>query len=156
MFSHNLSFQLVSKQVHILRFHYLCVILDPPLAMEIAMEKANMNCSSCVCDNDCISIFRGCPRNKLIELLKSKKDARIFIHMLKCLEHRNRMLHNSLCEFNSLIKKYKRRNRHLCDKLDNLCWVRIAWPRLINSITQVDIRFNYMQIVKALTNHQLN
>ena len=30
------------------------------------------------------------------------------------------MLHNSLCESNSLIEKYKRRNRHLYDKLDSL------------------------------------
>ena len=30
------------------------------------------------------------------------------------------MLYNSLCESNSLIEKYKRRNRHLCDKLDSL------------------------------------
>ena len=30
------------------------------------------------------------------------------------------ILHNSLCESNSLIKKYKRRNRILCDKVDNL------------------------------------
>ena len=30
------------------------------------------------------------------------------------------MLHNSLCESNSLIEKYKKRNKHLCDKLDSL------------------------------------
>ena len=40
--------------------------------------------------------------------------------MLKSLVHRNHDIHNSLCESNSLIKKYKRRNRHLCDKLDGL------------------------------------
>ena len=40
--------------------------------------------------------------------------------MLKFLEHRNHMLHDSLCESNSLIEKYKRRNKHLCDKLDSL------------------------------------
>ena len=67
-----------------------------------------------------MSIFGDCPSNELIELLKSKKHARIFLHMLKCLEHRNRMLHNSLCESDSLIEKYKRRNRHLCYKLDSL------------------------------------
>ena len=92
------------------------MILDPHLAM----EKANMNCGSCVCDNDSMSIFRECPWNELIELLKSKKHARIFLHMLKCLEHRNHMLHNSLCESNSLIEKYKNSNRNLCDKLDKL------------------------------------
>ena len=85
----------------------------------MVMEKANMNCGSCVCDNDFMSIFGDCPSNELY-LLKSKKHARMFIHMLKCLEHRNHVLHNSLCESNSLITKYKRRNRHLCNKLDGL------------------------------------
>ena len=84
------------------------------------MEKANMNCGSCVCDNDFMSIFGDCPNNELLELLKSKKHARMFIHMLKCLEHCNHVLHNSLYESNSLIAKYKRRNRHLCNKLDGL------------------------------------
>ena len=84
------------------------------------MEKANMNCGSCVCDNDSMSIFEDCPSNELLELLKSKKHARMFIHMLKCLEHRNHELHNSLCESNSLIAKYKRRSRHLCNKFDGL------------------------------------
>ena len=67
-----------------------------------------------------MSIFRECPSNELIELLKSKKHVRIFLHMLKCLKRRNHMLHNSLCKSNSLIEKYKGRNRHLCDKLDKL------------------------------------
>ena len=67
-----------------------------------------------------MSIFGDCPSNELIELLKSKKHARIFLHMLKCLKRRNCMLHNSLCESDSLIEKYKRRNRHLCNKLDGL------------------------------------
>ena len=30
------------------------------------------------------------------------------------------MLHNSLCESNSLIEKYKQRNRHLCNKHNGL------------------------------------
>ena len=84
------------------------------------MAKANMKHSSCVCDNDSMSIFGDCPRNELLELFKSKKHARIFVHMLKSFEHRNHDIHNSLCELNSLIAKYKRTNRHLCDKLDYL------------------------------------
>ena len=40
--------------------------------------------------------------------------------MLKYFEHRNHVLHNSLCELNSLIEKYKRRNRILCDKVNHL------------------------------------
>ena len=84
------------------------------------MAKANMNCGLCVCDNDSMSIFGDCPSNDLLELFKSKKHARMFIHMLKCLEHRNHELYNSLCESNSLIAKYKKRNRHLCNKLDGL------------------------------------
>ena len=84
------------------------------------MAKANMKHSSCVYDNDSMSIFGDCPSNELLELFKSKKHARIFVHMLKSLEHRNHVIHNSLCELNSLIAKYKRRNRQLCDKLDCL------------------------------------
>ena len=69
----------------------------------------------------CSSIFFGdCPNNELLELLKSKKHARMFIRMLKYLEHRNHELHNNLCESNSLIAKYKGRNGHFCNKLDGL------------------------------------
>ena len=84
------------------------------------MAKANMKRSSCICDNDFMSIFGDYPSNDLLELFKSKKHARIFGHMLKCLEHRNHELPNSLCESNSLIAKYKRRNRHLSNQLDGL------------------------------------
>ena len=63
------------------------------------MEKAMLNCGLIVCDNDSMSMF---------------------VHMLKYFENENHILHNSLCKSNSLIKKYKRRNRILCDKVDNL------------------------------------
>ena len=82
------------------------------------MAKANMKCSKGVYDNESMSIFGDCPSNEFLELFKSKKHARIFIHMLKSLVHRNHDIHNSLCESNSLIDKYKKRNRCLCDKLD--------------------------------------
>ena len=71
------------------------------------MAKANMKCSSCVCDNDSMSIFGDCPSDELQELFKSKKHDRMFKNKPKCLEHRNHELHNSLCESNSLIAKYK-------------------------------------------------
>ena len=83
------------------------------------MEKAMLNCGLNVCDNDSLSMFEGYPNNELLELLKTKKHARMFVHMLKYFENENHILHNSLCESNSLIKKYKRRNRILCDKVDN-------------------------------------
>ena len=67
-----------------------------------------------------MSMFEGCPNKELLELLKTKKHARMFVHMLKYFENENHILHNSLCKSNSLIKKYKRRNRILCDKADNL------------------------------------
>ena len=67
-----------------------------------------------------MSLFEGCPNNELLELLKTKKHARMFVHMLKYFENENHILHNSLCEANSLIKMYKRRNRILCDKVNNL------------------------------------
>ena len=105
--------------MHSLWFKHLSAILDP-LAMDEAMEKAMLNCGLNVCDNDSISMFERCPNNELLELLKTKKHARMFVHMLKYFENENHILHNSLCESNSLIKKYKRRNRILCDKVENL------------------------------------
>ena len=84
------------------------------------MEKAMLNYGLNVCDNDCMSMFEGCLNNELLELLKTKKPARMFVHMLKYFENENHILHNSLCESNSLIKKYKRRNGILCDKVENL------------------------------------
>ena len=79
-----------------------------------------LNCCLNFCDNDSMSMFEGCPNNELLELLKTKKHARMFVHMLKYFENENHSLHNSLHESNSLIKKYKRRNRILCDKVENL------------------------------------
>ena len=88
--------------------------------MDEAMEKAKLNFGLNVCDNDPMSMFEGCPNNELLKLLKTKKHVRMFVHMLKYFENENHILHDSLCESNSLIKKYKRRNRILCDKVDNL------------------------------------
>ena len=88
--------------------------------MDEAMEKAMLNCALNVYDNDSMSMFKGYPNNELLELLKTKKHARMFVHMLKYFENENHILHNSLYESNSLIKKYKRRNRILCDKVENL------------------------------------
>ena len=79
-------------------FNYLSAILDP-LAMDEAMQKAMLNCGLNVCDNNSMSMF---------------------VHMLKFFENENHILHNGLCESNSSIKKYKRRHRILCDKVDNL------------------------------------
>ena len=56
-----------------------------------------------------MSMFEGCLNNELLELLKTKKYARMFVHMLKYFENENHILRNSLCESNSLIKKYKKK-----------------------------------------------
>ena len=88
--------------------------------MEAAMEKAMLDCSLNICDNDSMSVFEGCPNNELLELLKTKKHARMFVHMLKYFENKNHILHNSLFESNSLVEKYKRKNRILCENVDNL------------------------------------
>ena len=95
------------------------MILDL-LAMDETMEKAMLNCGLNVCDNDSVSMFEDFPNNELLELLKTKKHARMFVHMLKYFQNENHILDNSHCESNSLIKKYKRRNRILCDKVDDL------------------------------------
>ena len=79
-----------------------------------------LNCGLNVCDNDSMSVFEECPNNELLELLKTKKDTRMFVHMLKYFKNKNHILHNSLFESNSLIKKYKRKNIILCEKVDNL------------------------------------
>ena len=105
--------------MHLLRFNYLSAILDP-LVMDVAIEKAMLNCGLNVCGDDSMSMFEGYSNNELLKLLKTKKHARMFVHMLKYFVNENHILHNSLCESNSLIKKYKRRNRILCDKVDNL------------------------------------
>ena len=115
-----MNFQLVSKRVHFVKFLYPKCDPRPLLAMDEAMEKAVLNCGSNDCDNDSMSMFEDCPNNELLELLKTKKHARMFVHMLKYFENKNHILHNSLCELNSLIEKYKRRNRVLCDKVDHL------------------------------------
>ena len=90
------------------------------MSMETTMKKAMLHCGLNVCDNDSMSVFEGCPNNELLELLKTKKRASMFVHMLKYFENKNHILHNSLFEFNSLVKKYKRKNRILCEKVDNL------------------------------------
>ena len=84
------------------------------------MKKVLLSCGLSVCDNDYMSMIEGCSNNELLELLKTKKHARIFVHMLKFFENENHILHNSISESKSLIKKYKRKNRVLSDKVDNL------------------------------------
>ena len=84
------------------------------------MEKTMLSYGLIVSDKDSLSLFEGCPNNELLELLKTKKHAWMFVHMLKYFENVNHILHNSLCKSNSLIKKYKRRNIILCDDIDNL------------------------------------
>ena len=81
------------------------MILDP-IAVEAAMEKAMLYCGLNVCDNDSMSVFEGCPNNELLKLLKTKKHARMFVHMMKYFKDKNHILHNSLSESNSLVKKY--------------------------------------------------
>ena len=72
---------------------------DPrPLVLITAMKKVPLNCGLSICDNDYISMIEGCPNNKLLELLKTKKHARIFVHMLKYFENENYILHNSISE----------------------------------------------------------
>ena len=88
--------------------------------MDAVMENAMLNCSSSVCENDSMSMFEGCLNNELVELLKTKKHARIFVHMLKYFENKNHILHSSISESKSLIKKYKRKNRMLCEMIESL------------------------------------
>ena len=119
MFLHYLNFQLISERVHLLWFNYLSAILDPFVLVAI-MENTMLNCSLSVCDNDSMSMFEGSLNNELVELLKTKKHARIFVHMLEYFENQNHILHSSISESKSLIKKYKRKNRMLCEMIESL------------------------------------
>ena len=106
---------MVSEQVHSLWFDYLSTILDPfvlvaAIYIYIYIKGVMLNCGLSVCDNDSMSMIEGCPNNELLELLKTKKHARIFVHMLKYFENENYILHNSISESKSLIRKYKRKN----------------------------------------------
>ena len=84
------------------------------------MKKVLLNCGLSVCGNDYMSMVEGCPNNELLELLKTKKHARIFVHMLKYFQNENCILLNSISKSKSLIKEYKRKNRVLSEKVDNL------------------------------------
>ena len=57
--------------------------------MDVAMENAMLNYGLNVCDNNSMSTFEGCPNNELLELLKTKKHSRVFVHMLKYFENKN-------------------------------------------------------------------
>ena len=95
--------------MHLLWFDYLSVILDS-FVLVATIEKVMLNCGLSVCKNNSMSMIEGCPNNELLELLKTNKHARIFVHMLKYFENENHILHNSIFESKSLIKKYKRKN----------------------------------------------
>ena len=79
-----------------------------------------LNCSLSVCENDSMHMSERCFTNDLVELLKTKKHARVFVHMLEYLENQNHVLHSSISESKSLIKKYKRKNRMLCEMIESL------------------------------------
>ena len=95
------------------------MILDPCGVVAI-LENTMLNCSLSVCENDFMHMSEGCFTNDLVELLKTKKHARIFVHMLEYFENQNHVLHSSISESKSLIKKYKRENRMLCEMIESL------------------------------------
>ena len=78
--------------MHLLWFDYLSMILDP-FVLVAAIKKVVLNCGLSVCANDSISMIEGYPNNELLELLKTKKHARIFVHMLKYFENENQNMH---------------------------------------------------------------
>ena len=75
--------------------------------MEAAMEKTMLNCGLNVYDNDSMSVFEGCHNNELLELIKTKKHAWMFVHILKYFENKNHILHNCLSKSYLLVKMYK-------------------------------------------------
>ena len=69
-------------------FYYLSAILDPCVVVAV-MENTMLNCSLSVCENDSMSMFEECLNNEIVELLKTKKHARVIAHMLEYLENQN-------------------------------------------------------------------
>ena len=91
------------------------------MSMETAMEKAMLNWGLNVCDNDSMSVFEGCPNNELLELLKTKKCASMFVHMLKYFENKNHILYTiAYLNLTLWLRSIKEKNRILCEKVDNL------------------------------------
>ena len=45
-----------------------------------------LNCSLSVCENDSLHMSERCLTDVFVELLKTKKHVRAFLHMLKSLE----------------------------------------------------------------------
>ena len=78
-------------------FYYLSVILDPCVVV-VVLENTMLNCSLSVCENDSMHMSERCFTNDLLELLETKKHARVFVHMLEYLENQNHVLHSSISE----------------------------------------------------------
>ena len=78
---------------------------DPrPLCCGSCLENTMLNCSLSICENNSMHMSEGCFTNDLVELLKTKKHAKIFVHMLEYFENQNHVLHSSISESKSLIK----------------------------------------------------
>ena len=80
-----------------LRFYYLSVILDPCVVF-VVLGYTMLNCSLSVCENDSMHMSERCLTDGIVELLKTKKHARVFVHMLEYLENQNHVLHSSISE----------------------------------------------------------
>ena len=80
------------------------MILDP-CVVGVVFIYTMLNCSSSVCDNVSMHMSERCLTDDLVELLLTKKHARVFVQMLKYLENQNLALHSSISESISLIKK---------------------------------------------------
>ena len=58
----------------------------------IVLIYTMLNCSLSICENDSMHMFERCLTDDLVELLKTKKHARVFVHMLEYLEKQNHVL----------------------------------------------------------------
>ena len=84
-----------------------------------------LNSGLSVCDNDSMSMIEGCPNNELLELLKTKKHARIFVHMLKYLKMRITSYTIAYLNLNLWLRSTKEKIKY---------WVRrlIIWKGNVN------------------------
>ena len=65
------------------------MILDPCVVV-VVLVYTMLNCSLSVCENDSMHLSERCLTDVFAELLKTKKHARAFVHMLEYLENQDR------------------------------------------------------------------
>ena len=93
------DFQLVSTRVCLVVINFISVILDP------MFDLMDRSCMCIVFKNNSTLDYRNVDCDSLVELLKSKKHAKLFLVMLKEFEIRSLRFLDSVCKPRPLLDK---------------------------------------------------